>query len=83
MSLKGQSTTFVFCLFSLIRIVFGSEEEEQKSEEFSFFSHEFITSALFIIYLVAILVFLFSHCKKAETLTQSESPKADEKLKQQ
>ena len=57
--------------------------ESPSSESFGFFSHESVTSVLFIVHVVVIVAFLVSHCRKAETLSISKTDQPDDKLKQQ
>ena len=93
MSFRGR-LTFAFLLTDSIRTSLSDEntnpdrlEPDQfgEEEESGFLSIELITSLLFIVHLVAILIFIISHCRKSENLTiEEEKPKqTTEKLKQQ
>ena len=79
-----KSLTFVGILAALK--VSSAQDEDNLSQNFdgepSTFSLEFVTSVLFIVHLVIILLFLISHCRKTENLSQL-SPEIDyDKLKQ-
>ncbi len=89
MSFRGH-LTFAYLLTNLIRTSLSDENtnpelDQSGEEESGFLSIELITSLLFIVHLVAILIFIISHCRKSENLTiEEEKPnKISEKLKQQ
>jgi len=91
MSFRG-CLTFAITLTNLIITSLSNDnsspdhpETDQSGEESGFLSIELITSLLFIVHLVAILIFIISHCRKSENLTieEDKSNKTSEKLKQQ